>query len=48
VFEPSVVIAIIVYALVAVALAKIVEITFSRGIMASHRSSTRDFRPRSD
>ena len=48
VLEMSVVIAIIVYALVADVLAKIVAITFSRGITASHRTSSRDFRPRSE
>jgi uncharacterized protein YggT (Ycf19 family) len=48
VLEPSVVIAIIVYALVAIVLAKVVAITFSRGVMISHRSSSRDFRPHSD
>jgi uncharacterized protein YggT (Ycf19 family) len=48
VFEPSVVIAILVYLLVAWMLAKIVEITLSRSVTVSHRSSSRDYRPRSD
>jgi len=48
VFEPSVVIAILVYLLVAWMLAKIVEITMSRSVTVSHRSSSRDYRPRSD
>jgi uncharacterized protein YggT (Ycf19 family) len=48
VFEPSVVIAILIYALVAFALAKIVAITLARGVVHSHRSSTRDYRPRVD
>jgi uncharacterized protein YggT (Ycf19 family) len=48
VFEPSVVIAILVYLLVAFVLAKIVAITLSRSVTVSHRSSSRDFRPRSD
>ncbi len=48
VFEPSVVIAIIIYALLAVVLAKIVAITLSRGVMVSHRTSSHDFRPHSD
>ena len=46
VFEPSVLVAILIYALVAFALAKIVEITFARGVVHSRRSSTRDYRPR--
>jgi len=48
VFEPSVVIAILVYLLVAFMFAKIVAITLSRSVTVSHRSSSRDFRPRSD
>lgn len=46
VFEPSVLVAILIYALAAFALAKIVEITFARGVVHSHRSSTRDYRTR--
>jgi uncharacterized protein YggT (Ycf19 family) len=46
VFEPSVVIAILVYLLVAFMLAKIVAITLSRSVTVSHRSSSTDFRPR--
>jgi uncharacterized protein YggT (Ycf19 family) len=48
VLEPAVLIAIAVYLLVAFLLAKIIEITLSRSVMVSHRSRTRDFRPRSD
>src|ERR1700730_15917924 len=48
VFEPSVVIAILVYILVALMLAKIIAITLSRSVMVSHKSSSRDFTPHSD
>ena len=48
VLEPSVLIAILVYLLVAFMLAKIVAITLSRSVTVSHRSSSRDFRPRAD
>ena len=48
VLEPSVLIAILVYILVAFMLAKILEITLSRSVMVSHRSSSRDFRSHSD
>src|ERR1700730_1309483 len=48
VLEPSVLIAILVYLLVAFMLAKIVAITLSRSVMVSHRSSSRDFKPRAD
>jgi hypothetical protein len=46
VFEPSVVIAILVYLLVAFMFAKIVAITLSRSVTVSRRSSSRDFKPR--
>jgi uncharacterized protein YggT (Ycf19 family) len=46
VFEPSAVIAILIYALVAFALAKIVAIALARDVVHSYRSSTRDYRPR--
>ena len=48
VLEPSVVIAILVYLLVAFMFAKIVAITLSRSVTVSHRSSSRDFRPGSE
>ncbi|TMB90626.1 MAG: YggT family protein [Chloroflexi bacterium] len=48
VFEPSVLIAILVYSLLAFALAKIIAITLSRSVMVSRRSSSRDYRPRVD
>jgi hypothetical protein len=49
IFEPSVVIAILVYLLVALMLAKIVAITLSRSVTVSHRSSLRDYnQPRVD
>jgi len=48
VMEPAVVIAILVYVLLAFVIAKIVAITLSRSVTVSHRSSSRDFRPRSD
>jgi uncharacterized protein YggT (Ycf19 family) len=48
VLEPAVVIAILVYLLVAFTFAKIVAITLSRSVTVSHRSSSRDFRPGSD
>lgn len=48
IFEPSVLIAIVVYALVAWVLAKIVEIAYSRNVVVARRSSARDIRPHSD
>jgi hypothetical protein len=48
VFEPSVLIAIVVYVLLAFVIVKIVAISISRSVVVSHRSSARDFRPRSD
>jgi uncharacterized protein YggT (Ycf19 family) len=48
IFEPSVLIAILVYALIAWVLAKIVEIAYSRSVVVAHRSSSRDIRPHSD
>jgi hypothetical protein len=48
VLEPAVLIAIVVYLLVAFLLAKIIEITLSRSVTVAHRSRTRDFRPHSD
>lgn len=48
IFEPSVLIAIVVYALLAWMLAKIVEIAYSRSVVVAHRSSSRDIRPHSD
>ena len=48
VLEPAVLIAIAVYLLVAVLLAKIIQITLSRSVTTAHRSRTRDFRPNSD
>ena len=47
IFEPSVLIAILVYALIAWVLAKIVEIAYSRSVVV-RRSSARDIRPHSD
>jgi hypothetical protein len=47
IFEPSVLIAILVYALVAWMLAKIVAIAYSRDVVV-RRSSARDIRPESD
>ena len=47
VFEPSVLIAIVAYVLLALVIVKIVEISLTRGVVVSHRSSSRDFRPRS-
>jgi uncharacterized protein YggT (Ycf19 family) len=48
IFEPSVLIAIVVYALLAWILAKIVTIAYSRSVVVSHRSSSRDIRPHAD
>jgi uncharacterized protein YggT (Ycf19 family) len=48
IFEPSVLIAILVYALIAWVLAKVVEIAYSRSVVVAHRSSSRDIRPHSD
>jgi uncharacterized protein YggT (Ycf19 family) len=48
VLEPAVLIAIVVYLLVAFLLAKLIEITLSRSVTVAHRSRTRDFRPHSD
>ncbi|HEY2597610.1 MAG TPA: YggT family protein [Candidatus Dormibacteraeota bacterium] len=48
IFEPSVLIAILVYALIAWMLAKIVEIVYSRSVVVARRSSARDIRPHSD
>ena len=48
IFEPTVLIAIIIYALLAWVLAKIVLIAYSRSVVVSHRSSARDIRPHSD
>lgn len=48
IFEPSVLIAILVYALIAWALAKIVQIAYSRSVVVARRSSERDMRPHSD
>lgn len=48
IFEPSVLIAILVYALIAWVLAKIVEIAYSRSVVVARRSSSRDIRPHSD
>jgi uncharacterized protein YggT (Ycf19 family) len=48
IFEPSVLIAILVYALIAWVLAKIVEIAYSRSVVVARRSSARDIRPHSD
>jgi uncharacterized protein YggT (Ycf19 family) len=48
IFEPSVVIAILAYALIALVLAKIVEIAYSRSVVVARRSSSRDIRPHSD
>jgi uncharacterized protein YggT (Ycf19 family) len=47
IFEPSVLIAILVYALVAWMLAKIVAIAYSRDVVV-RRSSARDIKPESD
>lgn len=48
IFEASVLIAILVYALLAWVLAKIVEIAYSRSVAVARRSSSRDIRPDSD
>jgi hypothetical protein len=48
IFEPSVLIAILVYALIAWVLAKIVEIVYSRSVVVARSSSARDIRPHSD
>jgi len=48
IFEPTVLIAIIIYALLAWVLAKIVLIAYSRSVVVSRRSSARDIRPHSD
>ena len=48
IFEPSVLIAILVYALIAWVLAKIIEIAYSRSVVMARRSSARDMRPHSD
>ena len=48
IFEPSVLIAILVYALLAWVLTKIVEIAYSRSVVVARRSSSRDIRPHSD
>jgi uncharacterized protein YggT (Ycf19 family) len=48
IFEPSVLIAILVYALIAWMLAKIVEIAYSRSVVVARRSSSRDIRPDAD
>jgi uncharacterized protein YggT (Ycf19 family) len=47
IFEPSVLIAILVFALIAWVLAKIVEIAYSRSVVVARRSSARDIRPHS-
>jgi uncharacterized protein YggT (Ycf19 family) len=48
VFEPTVLIAILVYALLALLIAKIIAIMMSRNVTVSRRSSSRDYRPRVD
>jgi uncharacterized protein YggT (Ycf19 family) len=48
IFEPTVLIAIVIYALLAWVLAKIVVIAYSRSVVVSHRSSARDIRRHSD
>jgi uncharacterized protein YggT (Ycf19 family) len=48
IFEPSVVVAIVIYALVALMLAKILEVILSRRVTVAHRRSSRDYRPDSD
>jgi hypothetical protein len=48
IFEPSVLIAILIYALIAWVLAKIVEIAYLRSVVVARRSSARDMRPHSD
>jgi uncharacterized protein YggT (Ycf19 family) len=48
IFEPAVLIAIVIYALLAWVLAKIVVIAYSRSVVVSHRSTSRDIRPHSD
>lgn len=48
VFELSLIIAILIYSLVAVALARVVAITLSRSVMVSHHSRSEGLRPRSD
>ncbi|MDQ6880409.1 MAG: YggT family protein [Candidatus Dormibacteraeota bacterium] len=47
VFEPSILIAVVVYILLAVVIAKIIAITFSRSEVVAHRRS-RDLTPHSD
>ena len=48
VLEPAVLIAIVVYLLLAFLLAKVIEVTLSRNVTVAHRTSSRDFRPHSD
>lgn len=48
VLELSVLMAIIVYALIAYVLARLIAIIFSRSVMVSHRSRTRGWRPGPD
>ena len=48
ILEPSVLIAILIYALIAWMLAKAVEIAYSRSVMVARRSSSIDIRPHSD
>jgi hypothetical protein len=48
IFEPSVVVAILIYGLIAVMLAKILEITLSRRVTVAHRRTSRDYKPNAD
>jgi uncharacterized protein YggT (Ycf19 family) len=48
VFELSLIIAILIYSLLALALARLVGITLSRNVMVSHHSRSEGLRPRSD
>ena len=48
VFELSLVIAILIYSLVALALARVAVLTLSRSVTVSHQTSSKGLRPRSD
>jgi uncharacterized protein YggT (Ycf19 family) len=48
VFELSLIIAILIYSLLALALARLVGITLSRNVMVSHHSRSEGLRPRSE
>jgi uncharacterized protein YggT (Ycf19 family) len=48
VFELSLVIAILIYSLLALALARVAVLTLSRSVMVSHQTRSKGLRPRSD